>query len=118
MPQAGGVTATSSTDLLNVWVSHFDSLSQSQASDHPFVKQQESELTYLEVRSRMYQDFVFDNDITIDEVAASLKSGKSGGADNLDPEHLKYGGYALHASYRFLLLWFPLKPFHPVLKWV
>ena len=104
--QAGGVTVTNPADLLQVWVSHFDSLSQSQANNHPSVKEQESELPYLEACSRMYEDFTFDTDITIDEVAtavSSQKSGKSGGggggggADNLDPEHLKYGGYALHA---------------------
>jgi hypothetical protein len=98
--QADGVTATNGTDLLQVWLSHFDSLSQSQANDHPSVKQQESELPHLEACSRLCEDFIFDTDITMEEIAMavkSLKSGKSGGADDLNPEHLKYGGYALHA---------------------
>jgi hypothetical protein len=48
----------------------------------------------------MNQDLVLDTDINLEEVEAavgSLKSGKSGGVDELDPEHLKYGGHTLHA---------------------
>ena len=63
------------------------------------MKQQESNLPHLESCSHLYKDFAFDTDLTMEEVAAavkSLKSGKSGGADNLDPEHLKYDRYALH----------------------
>ena len=118
--QAGGVTATNPTDLLQVWVSHFDSLSQSQANNHPPVKQQESELPHLEACSPLYEDFTFDTDITIDEVETavrSLKSGKSGGADNLNPEHLKYGGYALHAwLLRIFTAIFCLESIPPSLK--
>ena len=51
----------------------------------------------LEACSRLYEDFTLDTDITIDEVATAVRSLRSGGADNLDPEHLKYGGYTLHA---------------------
>ena len=80
--QAGDVTATSPTDMLCVWKSHFETLSQSQADNHPIVKQQESNLPHLESCSHLYEDFAFDTDITMEEVAAavkSLKSGKSGG---------------------------------------
>ena len=117
--QAGGVTATNPTDLLQVWVSHFDSLSQSQANNHPPVKQQESELPHLEACSRLYEYFTFDTDITIDEVETavmSLKSGKSGGADYLNPEHLKYGGYALHAWLRIFTAILCLESIPPSLK--
>ena len=97
--QAGGVTVTHPDNLLKVWVSHFESLAQSEANSHPIVKEQESELPHLESRSHLYEDFTFDTDITMEEVATAvkcLKPGKSGGADNLDPEHLKHGGYTLH----------------------
>ena len=54
----------------------------------------------LEARSRTNQDLILDTDITIEEVEAAVKSlklGKSGGADKLNPEHLKYGGHTLHS---------------------
>ena len=93
-------TVTDPADLHQAWVNHFDSLGQSQANKHPSVKLLESELTHLEARSRTNQDFILDTDITIEEVEAAVKSlklGKSGGADKLNPEHLKYGGHTLHS---------------------
>ena len=67
----------------------------------------------------MYQDFVFDTDITIVEVAASVKplrSGKSGGPDNLDPEHLKW--WVCTSCLAFTLPLSPLKPSHPLSKMI
>ena len=77
--QAGGVIATNPTDLLRVWKSHFETLSQSQADNHPIVKQQESDLPHIESCSHLYEDFAFDTDITMKEVAAAVKSLKSEG---------------------------------------
>ena len=91
---------TDPADLHQAWVNHFDSLGQSQANKHPSVKLLESELTHLEARSRTNQDFILDTDISIEEVEAAVKSlklGKSGSADKLNPEHLKYGGHTLHS---------------------
>ena len=62
--QAGGVTATNPTDLLCVWKSHFETLSQSQADNHPIMKQQESDLPHLESCSHLYKEFAFDTDIS------------------------------------------------------
>ena len=93
-------TVTDPADLHQAWVNHFDLFGQSQANKHPSVKLLESELTHLEARSRTNQDFILDTDISIEEVEAAVKSlklGKSGSADKLNPEHLKYGGHTLHS---------------------
>ena len=72
--QAGGVIAKNPTELLRVWKFHFETLSQSQADNHPIVKQQESDLPHLKSYSHLYEDFTFDTDITMEEVAAAVKS--------------------------------------------
>ena len=71
----------------------FDSPSQSQAANHLSVNQQESELPYT-LRPALTSIKIL---CLTRAAVGSLKPGKSGGADKLDPEHLKYGGYVLHA---------------------
>ena len=117
--QADGATINYSKDLLQVWVSHFESLSQSKANHHPSVQQQASELLHLEACSHMYEDSILDTDISVNEVANAIGSPKSGRADDLDPEHLKYGGYALHAWLLGISLPFSVSSqFHPLSNWV
>ena len=50
-------------------------------------------------RSREIEDFVLDTPFTpeeIESVLRNLKLGKSAGYDQVQPEHLKYGGPALY----------------------
>ena len=90
-----GTTITGTAELLDTWVTHFNTLAQSQADHHPQISQLESELPLLEAHSHVNEGHVFDTAITLAEIKAavtSLKTNKRRGANNLDPEHLKLGG--------------------------
>ncbi len=65
--------------------------------NYPNVLEVESELaTSPGSFPRMNDEYILDLEITLDEVevaVSALKSGnEGGGADGLDPEHLKRGG--------------------------
>ncbi len=93
-----GSPVTNQSDLLHAWCNHFTSLSQTHVDLYPSVLEVESKLPHFEALSQMNEDRILDVDVTLEEVEAAvraLKSGKSGGADRLVPEHLKFGGPAL-----------------------
>ncbi len=93
-----GSPVTNQSDLLHAWCNHFTSLSQTQVDKHPSMLEVESKLPHFEALSQVNEDFFLDVDITLEEVelaVRALESGKSGGADKIDPEHLKFGGPAL-----------------------
>ena len=77
--------------MLECWKNHFSDLVQTQTSETG-----DSGINKMEALSRGYEDFILDYDFTVDEIECALKhlkSNKSGGADGLDAEHLKFGGH-------------------------
>ena len=85
-----GASITNKDEFLECWKTHFSGLVQTQTSETGG-----SNIINMEALSHGYEDFVLDCDFTVDEIEYALKhlkSNKSGGADGLDAEHLKFGG--------------------------
>ncbi len=87
-----GTTYTDTKDLLECWHDHFQALGQSSNIDDT---NEILDSNLLFQSSFSNKDNVLDDDLTLEEIeraVRSLKNGKSGGADGLTAEHLKYGG--------------------------
>ena len=87
-----GKIVTNREELLQCWKKHFTVLSISNSDTFGIVD------TNLEALSHGLDDQIMDVEFTFEEVedvVKQLKTGKSAGADGLQPEHLKYGGPAL-----------------------
>ena len=86
-----GASITDEEELLECWKNHFSDLMQTQTLEIG-----DSGINKMEALSHGYEDFILDYDFTVDEIECALKhlkSNKSGGADGLDAEHLKFGGH-------------------------
>ena len=94
----GSITSDPPT-ILNAWEDHFKGISACPAQDHsPLLLEAGQQMVHLTHSSRENEDFVLDTPFTseeIDRVLHNLKPGKSAGHDQVQPEHLKYGGAAL-----------------------
>ena len=90
-----GVVTSDPSKVQLCWTSHFKSLFQSQIGHNSSLHNTQKNLPRLESLSRMNFDDIIDDNFTVEEIEASLrkvKSGKAGGIDGLQSEHLKYGG--------------------------
>ena len=95
---SGSITSDPST-ILNAWENHFKEISSRSTEYHsPLLLKAKQQMTHLLYNSRGNEDFVLDTPFTteeIDHVLHNLKRGKAPGHDQVQPEHLKYGGTAL-----------------------
>ena len=90
--RVGDKLVTKLEELLHYWKEHFTMLSTSNSSISDIANGK------LEALSHGLDDQILDVDFTfeeIEDIIKRLKTGKSAGADGLQPEHLKYGGPAL-----------------------
>ena len=75
---------------------HFVKLAVSSPS--PLLINAASDVSRIEVTSFLSYDNILDNEILVEEIEGALKTiklGKSGRVDCLDPEHIYFGGDAL-----------------------
>ena len=93
----GSITSDSST-ILNDRENYFKEISARSIEDHsPLLLEAEQQMTHLLYNSRENEDLVLETPFTtkeIDHVLCNLKPGKAPGHDQVQPEHLKYGGTA------------------------
>ena len=86
-----GKIISDKTELLECWKAHFTSLAKSQ----PHCCESTPSLN---ARSFGHDDQILDTQFTTEEIenaVTRLKCGRGGGADGLQPEHLKYGCHSL-----------------------
>ena len=86
--------------VLEVWLNHFKTLSSSHSAQSLSMAkiQQEYDILYERSFENDESKNLVDTPFTLEEtegVIKSLKSGKAGGLDHLQAEHLKYGGNSL-----------------------
>ena len=86
--------------VLEAWSNHFKTLSSSNSDQFPSMAkiQQEYDLMYGRSFENDEREMLVDTPFTLEEtegVTKSLKSGKAGGLDHLQAEHLKFGGNSL-----------------------
>ena len=91
-----GRSISDETDCLNCWRDHFSKLAQ-----HNEHRLADVDVDGVYARSFRFEDQVFDIPFSIEEAECAvsmLKGGKSGGADVLQPEHIKFGGPSINAQ--------------------
>ena len=86
--------------VLETWSDHFKTLSNSHSGQFPSMAkiQQEYDLLYGRSFENDDSEMLVDTPFTLEEtegVIKNLKSGKAGGLDHLQAEHLKFGGNSL-----------------------
>ena len=77
-------------ELLESWANHFRNLSSSRLNS------ESTQLLYA--KSFDYSNYILEAPFEVEEIESvirKLKCGKSGGADGLQPEHIKYGGHSI-----------------------
>ena len=96
--RVNGQIATDPDQVLEAWVNHFKDTSRSRAEEKPSVAEAISELPNLVSESYANLETVLDYPFTFEEVEGAihrLKARKAGGADKIQPEHIKFGGQKL-----------------------
>ena len=81
--------------LLNCWADHFHTLGQSQGDSNEDLHLSQQRVSQLQAASHNEYDNVLDTTIGVEEVEFAiikLKKGRTGGHDNISPEHLKFCG--------------------------
>ena len=95
----GSITSDPSA-VLNAWEDHFKNISSASVHDpSPALLEAQRQMIDLLYHSRENEDFVLDTPFTSEEIESvlrNLKLGKSAGYDQVQPEHLKYGGPTLY----------------------
>ncbi len=87
---------TDSQEIANHFSVHFANLAMSSPSSP--LRNAASDISHIEVTSFLSCDDILDTEFTVEEIEGALKTlklGKSGGIDSLDPEHIYYGGEIL-----------------------
>ena len=87
-----GKSVTEEDDLLKCWKDYFSNLAQTQAGNSDL---SDLDISHMEAMSHGFEDLILDTPFTTEEVENALrklKTKRSGGADGLLAEHLKYGG--------------------------
>ena len=90
-----GVITSDPDTIQSCWSNHFKTLFQSQSKPSSDLSVSNMDLPNIEVLSRMNFDDIIDEELTIEEIEASIKKLKpkrAGGIDGLQSEHLKFGG--------------------------
>ena len=80
-------------DIANHFAQYFQKLTES--VETPAVTSSRSKLSSLELQSFMNLESILDTEVTVDEIEHCIKTmklGRSGGSDGLDPEHVCFGG--------------------------
>ena len=91
-----GEVITNTSDLLNCWSDHFECLGRSVPDKH--VKCSKEKIPQLNTLTLEREDYVFDCEITVEEIEQALKRlklRKASGQDGIVSEHLKFGGQML-----------------------
>ena len=86
---------TDPSHVLSTWADHFESLGQSQVSSSSPLSEIQKRVNDMERRSFNDNDNVLDVPFDVEEVGHAvnrLKLRRSGGPDNLSPEHIRYCG--------------------------
>ena len=94
---AKGRMITDPSDILEHFRSYFEDLSSSKSPSNS-VPNAQADLSNMENLSFLNDEKILDTMISIEEVEGALKTmkrGRSGGGDGLDPEHIYYGGEVL-----------------------
>ena len=87
---------TDSQKIANHFSDHFANLAMSSPSSP--LRNAVSDISHIEVTSFLSCDDILDTEIMVEDIDGALKTlklGKSGGIDLLDPEHIYYGGETL-----------------------
>ena len=85
-------------EVMNAWATHFKNLSTSKLTESPSLCDLEPIISRYRATSFENEDFIFNYNITLEEVEGAikvLKEGKACGPDNILPEHIIYGGGCL-----------------------
>ena len=93
--RVNGQISTDPDQVLEAWVNHFKDTSRSRAEEKPSVAEAICELPSLVSESYANLETVLDYPFTFEEVEGAIhrfKARKAGGADNIQPEQIKFGG--------------------------
>ena len=89
------ILITDPSCVLSTWAEHFESLSKSQIASCVPLTEIQKRVQYMERCSFNERDIIFDVPFDVEEMEHALKCLKlkrSGGPDNLLPEHRRYCG--------------------------
>ena len=87
-----GEVITNTNDLLNCWSDHFECLGHSVPDKH--VKCSKEKIPQVNTLTLEREEYVFDCEITVEEIEQALKRlklRKASGQDGIVSEHLKFG---------------------------
>ena len=94
-----GVLSSDHGTVMNAWSNHFKCLSASHDEEYPILDSFRKSVEDLSSQSWENDDeMILDVPFTLEEVEGAvrgLKRGKAGGCDNLQPEHICFGGASL-----------------------
>ena len=96
--RVNGETTSDHDIVMHTWVDHFKDIGKSRADEKAPVASANSEMQGMVTESFVNVETVLDVPFTAEEIEAAikhLKVGKAGGDDDIQPEHIKFGGHQL-----------------------
>ena len=96
--RVNGETTSDHDIVMHTWVDHFKDIGKSRADEKAPVASANNEMQGMVTESFVNVETVLDVPFTAEEIEAAikhLKVGKAGGDDDIQPEHIKFGGHQL-----------------------